>query len=72
MPAGAGEATDAEQPASWLELFFDLVVVVAVAVLAERLHEDSGPGNVLLVVMLHLAVWLVWVSFIIEGRRRGR
>jgi low temperature requirement protein LtrA len=46
--------------------------VVAVAVLAERLHEDPGRGNVLLVLMLYLAVWLVWVSFIIEGRRRGR
>lgn len=74
-PAQAAQApaerTEAEQRASWLELFFDLVVVVAVAVLADRLREDPGPGDVLLVITLYLAVWLVWVSFMLYGNVAG-
>ncbi len=60
-----------DRRASWLELFFDLVVVVAVAVLADRLHEDPGPVDVLFVLMLYLAVWLVWVSFMLYGNIAG-
>lgn len=52
--------------ASWLELFFDLVVVVAVAQLAHRLQGHEGsPGwyDVLVFVVLYFSVWLVWSSF---------
>ncbi|GAB3421318.1 low temperature requirement protein A [Flindersiella endophytica] len=52
--------------ASWLELFFDLVVVVAVAQLAHRLQGHEGsPGwqDVLVFAVLYFAVWLVWSSF---------
>src|SRR5262249_24771368 len=56
-----------DRHASWLELFFDLVVVVAVNQLAHLLHGDAhhGPAGIDIVtfVTLYLAIWLVWTSF---------
>ncbi|GAA4214897.1 low temperature requirement protein A [Actinocatenispora rupis] len=49
--------------ASWLELFFDLVAVAAVAQLAHRLHGEVGPSDVGLFVLLYLAVWMCWSAF---------
>ena len=39
--AAVTEAAEPEHRASWLELFFDLVVVVAIATLTERLQVDA-------------------------------
>ncbi|QFY08682.1 low temperature requirement protein A [Nonomuraea phyllanthi] len=50
-----------ERHASWLELFFDLVVVVAVAQLAHRLAHPTWE-NVALFVVLYYAVWSVWTT----------
>ncbi|MFD1934457.1 low temperature requirement protein A [Nonomuraea mangrovi] len=50
-----------ERHASWLELFFDLVVVVAVAQLAHRLHHPTWAVLALFAV-LYYAVWSVWTS----------
>ncbi|WP_433442749.1 low temperature requirement protein A [Nonomuraea sp. CA-141351] len=50
-----------ERHASWLELFFDLVVVVAVAQLAHRLAHPTWP-DVGLFVVLYYAVWSVWTT----------
>ncbi|MBB5873935.1 low temperature requirement protein LtrA [Allocatelliglobosispora scoriae] len=66
-----------ERHASWLELFFDLVVVVAVAQLAHLLHGGPGIGKVGLFVLLYYAVWSVWTSFtlyanVAGGRTRAR
>lgn len=61
-PAGS-----ADRHASWLELFFDLVVVVAVSQLAHLLHgtEHAGPGGLEITTFfaLYLAIWLVWTTF---------
>jgi low temperature requirement protein LtrA len=50
-----------------LELFFDLVVVVAVALAADRLHhalvEGVGVAAVVSYVMVFTAIWLAWMSF---------
>lgn len=54
-----------EHRASWLELFFDLVVVVAIATLTERLTEDAGGEALTRVLIMYLAVWLVWTSFML-------
>lgn len=62
MSAEAVEA-EPEQKVSWLELFFDLVVVVAVAQLAGRLEEHARPWGVGLFVVLYGAVWMSWTSF---------
>ena len=57
----------ADRHASWLELFFDLVVVVAVSQLAHLLHGDAhhGPDALHIVTFfaLYLAIWLVWTTF---------
>ncbi|MDG4826264.1 low temperature requirement protein A [Asanoa sp. WMMD1127] len=52
-----------ERHASWLELFFDLVVVVAVAQLAHLLEGSPGLVDAGLFVVLFYAVWSVWTSF---------
>ena len=56
-----------DRHASWLELFFDLVVVVAVNQLAHLLHGDEhhGPGGLAITTFfaLYLAIWLVWTTF---------
>src|SRR5882757_2271904 len=61
------ESGAADRHASWLELFFDLVVVVAVNQLAHLLHGDAhhGPGGMDIVTFftLYLAIWLVWTAF---------
>jgi low temperature requirement protein LtrA len=61
------EPETADRHASWLELFFDLVVVVAVSQLAHLLHGDAhhGPGGMDIVTFftLYLAIWLVWTAF---------
>jgi low temperature requirement protein LtrA len=59
--------TKAGRHASWLELFFDLVVVSAVAQLAHLIHPSDEhrvtAGQVLLFAGLYYAVWSVWTSF---------
>jgi low temperature requirement protein LtrA len=52
-----------DRHASWLELFFDLVVVVAVANLGELLHHDPSPGGAATFVGLLVPVWWVWISY---------
>lgn len=51
-----------DRHASWLELFFDLVVVVAVAQLAHRLLHPTW-ADLVLFVLLYYAVWSIWTSF---------
>jgi low temperature requirement protein LtrA len=61
------EPETADRHASWLELFFDLVVVVAVSQLAHLLHGDAhhGPGGLDITTFftLYLAIWLLWTTF---------
>ncbi|MEW9550315.1 low temperature requirement protein A [Nonomuraea sp. NPDC050783] len=59
-----------ERHASWLELFFDLVVVVAVAQLAHRLAHPTWP-DVALFVLLYYAVWSVWTALTLYSNVRG-
>jgi low temperature requirement protein LtrA len=59
-----------ERHASWLELFFDLVVVVAVARLAHGLHEPTW-GAVALFVLFYYAVWSVWTSLTLHSNVRA-
>ncbi|MEU4474844.1 low temperature requirement protein A [Micromonospora sp. NPDC023888] len=49
--------------ASWLELFFDLVFVVAVLRLAQRLVGDPSVRGVLVFAGLISVVWWLWFSF---------
>jgi low temperature requirement protein LtrA len=56
------EQTTAPRHATWLELFFDLVVVAAVAQLTHLLEHPDGL-DVAAFFILYAAIWLVWSSF---------
>ncbi len=49
--------------AGWLELFFDLVFVLAVAQAAEYLHDHLSVGGFISFVGLFVCVWWTWVGF---------
>jgi low temperature requirement protein LtrA len=67
MPSPAVE----ERHATWLELFFDLVIVVAVAQLAALLHDGPGLHEVFLFVVCFYAMWSVWTSFTLYANVSG-
>ncbi|MFD0521412.1 low temperature requirement protein A [Paractinoplanes durhamensis] len=67
MPSPAVE----ERHATWLELFFDLVIVVAVAQLAHLLHDGPGLHEVFLFVVCYYAMWSVWTSFTLYANVSG-
>jgi hypothetical protein len=52
-----------ERHASWLELFFDLVVVVAIAQLAQELARDHSLGGFATFAGLFLPVFIAWQGF---------
>lgn len=57
------DASDGERHASWFELFFDLVFVVAVAQIAKILANDSDVDGVLKYIVIFIPVWWTWVGF---------
>jgi low temperature requirement protein LtrA len=52
-----------DRQASWLELFFDLVLVAAVGALAAQLHEDHSLEGLLVFAALFVPVWWAWWGF---------
>ena len=54
---------DGERRATWLELFFDLVFVVAVAQLAGVLSADPTLGGFLEFTGLFAPIWWAWIGF---------
>jgi len=52
-----------ERHATWLELFFDLVFVVAIAQLAHLLHDHLDWGGIASFVVLFIPVWWLWIDF---------
>jgi low temperature requirement protein LtrA len=52
-----------ERHASWLELFFDLVFVVAIAELAQELARDHSLGGFAIFAGLFLPVFIAWQGF---------
>ena len=57
------EQTAVERHASWLELFFDLVFVLAVSQVARVLSAESDVYGFLKYVVLFIPVWYGWVGF---------
>jgi low temperature requirement protein LtrA len=57
------EGVEDERHATWLELFFDLVFVVAIAQLADGLSEDPSVRSFLIFAGLFVAVWWAWVGY---------
>ena len=66
-PMRGRDPTEEGRASTPLELFFDLVVVVAVALAAERLHqtivEGVGVASLVSYSLVFIAVWLAWVNF---------
>lgn len=58
-----------ERHASWLELFFDLVFVFAVAQVAQILVKNSDVGGFLKYLVLFIPIWWSWVGFIFYADR---
>ncbi|WP_176953161.1 low temperature requirement protein A [Glycomyces sambucus] len=56
------EQMTSDRHATWLELFFDLVVVAAVAQLTHLLVHPDGL-RIAAFFVLYTAIWLVWTSF---------
>ncbi len=54
---------EGDRHATWLELFFDLVYVVAVAELGGLLHEDHSLTGFLGFAGLFVIVWWTWLGF---------
>lgn len=66
-PMRARDPHEEDRAATPLELFFDLVVVVAVALAAERLHhalvEGVGLGALLSYALVFFGIWWAWVNY---------
>jgi len=60
---------DGERHASWLELFFDVVFVVAIAQLAEELILDHSLHGFAVFAVLFLPVFIAWQGFTIYADR---
>ena len=58
-----GESDSGERHASWLELFFGLVFVVAIAELAHFLHHNLTWAGIGGFAALFVPVWWLWIDF---------
>ena len=56
------EEYEEERRATWLELFFDLVFVVAIAQLAHNLQSDFTVTGLLKFAILFVPVWWCWIG----------
>ena len=63
------DETAGERRASWLELFFDLVFVVAIAELAHQLELDHSAAGLLRFAALFVPVYVAWQGFSIYADR---
>lgn len=64
-----GEESAEERRATWLELFYDLVFVVAVSQLAHYLHDDVSLSGILGFVVLFIPVWWSWIGTTLYANR---
>lgn len=59
----AGDHSQEERRASWLELFFDLAFAGAVGELAGALQDHPSLGSLARFVMVFIPIWWLWVQF---------
>ncbi|PBC77799.1 low temperature requirement protein LtrA [Streptomyces sp. TLI_235] len=70
--AGPAAADSEERRADWFELFFDLVFVVTVAILARGLHGDPGGAEFGRFLVLFFPAWWAWVNLMTTVNISGR
>jgi low temperature requirement protein LtrA len=58
--------TEPQRRADWFELFFDLVFVVTVSILAHGLHGDPGWAQYGTLVALFFPAWWAWVNLMLS------
>jgi len=58
----SGDRAEVERHATWLELFYDLVFVAAIAQLATRLSADYSPAGFGRFALIFIPVWWAWVG----------
>ena len=63
------EVAEEHRHATWLELFYDLVYVVAVSQIAHYLHEDTSLKGFLGFVFLFIPVWWAWIGTTLYANR---
>ncbi|WP_112133489.1 low temperature requirement protein A [Glycomyces dulcitolivorans] len=67
VPIATRDHTEGHRQATWLELFFDLSFVVAVAQAASQFEHAAAEGHLgeglLGYVFVFAAIWWIWVSF---------
>jgi low temperature requirement protein LtrA len=64
-----GEDSEQERHASWLELFYDLVFVVAISQLAHNLEEDYSTFGLFKFMILFIPVWWSWIGATMYANR---
>jgi low temperature requirement protein LtrA len=67
----SGAVTGEDRHASWLELFFDLVAVAGIGMLAHLLTEDQSAAGTAVYVIAFTAIWMIWACFTIYGNIAG-
>lgn len=60
---------DTARKVSWLELFFDLIFVAAVAQVAEPLHEHYSLSGVVRFATLFALIWWAWTGYTVFATR---
>jgi low temperature requirement protein LtrA len=63
------EPDTAERHATWIELFFDLVFVVAIAQLSHLISDDPSTTAFLRYAALFVPVWSIWLGFTVYADR---
>jgi low temperature requirement protein LtrA len=58
-----------ERHATWVELFFDLVFVVAIAQLSHLISHDPSADSFLHYGLLFAPVWFIWLGFTVYADR---
>ena len=71
MSEAIGETTVRHQHVGWLELFCDLVFVVAIERLTHLLHGDPGRGCIAATIGLTMLVWFAWFNVTALTNVRG-
>ncbi len=66
-----GEGSETQRHATWLELFYDLVFVVAISELAKSFNEDISFSGFFRFAFLFLPVWWVWICTAFYTTRFG-
>ena len=56
------EENEEERKATWLELFYDLIFVVAIAELSHSLSKDVSVHGFISFVALFIVVWWCWLG----------